>query len=154
MHRDGITLSLGNRVLFHAALPHVLVLLLGVAAFFTKVLVVCWIQVFVRWSLPRFRYDQLMSLCWKYLLPLSLANVLLTGGLYLLLACLGKQEVSSALRALSDSSQAAVVLLIASGWVMGIVGLCKPRPSRQWVVGSSAQRAARLGRSPQAPMQP
>jgi NADH-quinone oxidoreductase subunit H len=33
----------------------------------------------IRWTLPRFRYDQIMSLCWKIILPLSLANVLVTG---------------------------------------------------------------------------
>jgi NADH-quinone oxidoreductase subunit H len=33
----------------------------------------------IRWSMPRFRYDQVMDLGWKILLPLSLANVVLTG---------------------------------------------------------------------------
>jgi NADH-quinone oxidoreductase subunit H len=33
----------------------------------------------IRWTLPRFRYDQVMDLCWKVLLPLSLANILITG---------------------------------------------------------------------------
>jgi len=41
--------------------------------------VLIWLQLMIRWSLPRFRYDQLMQLCWKVLLPLSLANILLTG---------------------------------------------------------------------------
>ena len=57
--------------------------LLGVVAFFGKVLVVCFVQVFVRWTLPRFRYDQLMKLGWRVLLPLSLANVLVTGVVWL-----------------------------------------------------------------------
>jgi NADH-quinone oxidoreductase subunit H len=32
----------------------------------------------VRGTLPRFRYDQLMAFCWKFLLPLSLANIMIT----------------------------------------------------------------------------
>jgi NADH-quinone oxidoreductase subunit H len=46
--------------------------------FFTKVLVLLWIFVWVRWTLPRFRYDQLMDLGWKTMLPWALANVIVT----------------------------------------------------------------------------
>ena len=38
-----------------------------------------WLQMQIRWTLPRFRYDQVMDLCWKIMLPLSLANVFVTG---------------------------------------------------------------------------
>jgi len=38
-----------------------------------------WLQMAIRWTLPRFRYDQVMDLCWKMMLPLSLANILVTG---------------------------------------------------------------------------
>jgi NADH-quinone oxidoreductase subunit H len=44
-----------------------------------KIMFSCWIFVWVRWTLPRFRYDQLMNLGWKSLLPLALVNILLTG---------------------------------------------------------------------------
>jgi NADH-quinone oxidoreductase subunit H len=47
--------------------------------FIAKILFMCWIFVWVRWTVPRFRYDQLMNLGWKSLLPLALANILLTG---------------------------------------------------------------------------
>lgn len=48
------------------------VVLLLKAAFFM------WLYVWVRWTLPRFRYDQLMSLGWKFMIPVGLANVLVT----------------------------------------------------------------------------
>jgi NADH-quinone oxidoreductase subunit H len=59
-------------------LPHLVVTLLQVAAFTVKVLVLCWFQIVIRWTVPRFRYDQLMRLGWKGLVPLGLANVMVT----------------------------------------------------------------------------
>jgi NADH-quinone oxidoreductase subunit H len=53
--------------------------LMQIGAFLTKVVILCALQMTIRWTLPRFRYDQVMSVCWKYLLPLSLANILGTG---------------------------------------------------------------------------
>jgi NADH-quinone oxidoreductase subunit H len=47
--------------------------------FLLKVLALIWLQMLIRWSLPRFRYDQVMDLCWKILLPLSIANIFVTG---------------------------------------------------------------------------
>lgn len=46
--------------------------------FFAKVLIFLWIFVWVRWTVPRFRYDQLMDLGWKTLLPWALGNVIVT----------------------------------------------------------------------------
>jgi NADH-quinone oxidoreductase subunit H len=48
--------------------------------------IVCFLFLFmwVRWTIPRFRYDQLMNLGWKILIPLSLLNMIITGGLILL----------------------------------------------------------------------
>ncbi|MCB9764417.1 MAG: NADH-quinone oxidoreductase subunit H [Alphaproteobacteria bacterium] len=40
-----------------------------------KILIGCWMFIWVRWTLPRFRYDQLMDLGWKYMLPIALANI-------------------------------------------------------------------------------
>jgi len=52
--------------------------LLGVASFSTKVLIFCWLFMQLRWTLPRFRYDQLMRLGWLGLFPFSVANVVVT----------------------------------------------------------------------------
>jgi NADH-quinone oxidoreductase subunit H len=48
-------------------------------SFTLKVAFFMWLYVWVRWSIPRFRYDQVMDLGWKVLLPLSLANIFVTG---------------------------------------------------------------------------
>jgi NADH-quinone oxidoreductase subunit H len=49
---------------------------LSVAAFVAKLVFFCWVFIWVRWTLPRFRYDQLMRLGWKVMLPLSLGHLL------------------------------------------------------------------------------
>ncbi len=60
-------------------------MLLQVAAFALKVVFFCWFLLLIRWTLPRFRYDQLMRLGWKILLPLSIANIFVTGFVLVLL---------------------------------------------------------------------
>jgi NADH-quinone oxidoreductase subunit H len=63
---------------FFRSLPHGVVVALQLGAFGAKVVALCWFQLLIRWTLPRFRADQLMSLGWKTLLPLSLAWTLVT----------------------------------------------------------------------------
>jgi NADH-quinone oxidoreductase subunit H len=55
------------------------VTLMQVASFALKVFFFCWFLILIRWTLPRFRYDQLMHLGWKILLPLSILNIFVTG---------------------------------------------------------------------------
>ena len=59
-------------------------LIVHVVTFLLKVVIMVWLQMLIRWTLPRFRYDQVMDLCWKYILPISIANAFVTGGLILL----------------------------------------------------------------------
>jgi NADH-quinone oxidoreductase subunit H len=61
------------------ALPHVVVALLQVGAFIIKVSVMIFLLMLIRWTLPRFRYDQAMRLGWLGLFPLSILNIVLTG---------------------------------------------------------------------------
>jgi NADH-quinone oxidoreductase subunit H len=70
---------------FVLPLPHGIVAVLQVLTFVVKLIIMIWLQLMIRWSLPRFRYDQIMKLCWKLLLPLSIANILVTGIVILLL---------------------------------------------------------------------
>jgi len=51
---------------------------------FGKVAFFLFLFMWVRWTIPRFRYDQLMNLGWKILIPLALFNMLVTGALILL----------------------------------------------------------------------
>ncbi|MCZ6464174.1 MAG: NADH-quinone oxidoreductase subunit H [Proteobacteria bacterium] len=64
--------------IFGDGLATIVCMVLHVVTFLVKVIVMVWFQMLIRWSLPRFRYDQVMDLCWKILLPLSLANVFAT----------------------------------------------------------------------------
>ncbi len=59
-------------------LSHNALTILGTVFLFAKIFFFIFFFMWVRWTLPRFRYDQLMNLGWRVLLPLSIANVLLT----------------------------------------------------------------------------
>jgi NADH-quinone oxidoreductase subunit H len=59
-------------------LPPMLESILGVLVFGGKVVFFVLFFIWVRWSLPRFRYDQLMNLGWKVMLPLSILNIIVT----------------------------------------------------------------------------
>ena len=54
---------------------HVAVVVISALTFFGKTMLMAGVQIFFRWTLPRFRYDQVMKLGWTKLLPLSLANM-------------------------------------------------------------------------------
>ena len=62
---------------------HVGVTALQAGAFVVKVLFFVWVIGLIRWTLPRFRYDQVMKMGWKMALPLALFNIVATGALIL-----------------------------------------------------------------------
>jgi len=59
--------------------PHNLATAIGIAVMFGKTAFFILFFMWVRWTIPRFRYDQLMVLGWKSLIPLALANIVITG---------------------------------------------------------------------------
>lgn len=70
---NALTGSLG------AVAGHNVATLIGVGALFTKIFFFIFFFMWVRWTIPRFRYDQLMNLGWKSLIPLSILNIVVTG---------------------------------------------------------------------------
>ena len=92
LYRDGIDLpgtwsfavpAFGWTVSNTIPLMHWAVVAIQVVFFLLKIVVFIWFQLMIRWSLPRFRYDQVMALCWKGLLPTTLLLILTTGFLVL-----------------------------------------------------------------------
>ncbi|MBZ0203796.1 MAG: NADH-quinone oxidoreductase subunit NuoH [Ignavibacteria bacterium] len=59
-------------------LPRMVLSILQVLVFCSKVAFLVFFFIWVRWSIPRFRYDQLMNLGWKVMLPLSILNIIVT----------------------------------------------------------------------------
>ena len=74
MGADGFHFPWGGEWL----LPHGIVVLFQILMFNLKVFFFCWLQILLRWTYPRFRYDQLMDFGWKLLIPLSLFNIAAT----------------------------------------------------------------------------
>jgi NADH-quinone oxidoreductase subunit H len=72
-------------VVSDVANSHLFIVLVQIGAFLAKTMVLALISIQIRWTLPRFRYDQIMSLCWKIVLPVALLNILVTG-VFILLA--------------------------------------------------------------------
>ncbi|MGV3587141.1 MAG: NADH-quinone oxidoreductase subunit NuoH [Adhaeribacter sp.] len=65
-------------------IAHNIITIMGTVVFFLKIFAFIFFFMWVRWTLPRFRYDQLLNLGWKGLIPLAIINIVLTGGFILL----------------------------------------------------------------------
>jgi len=152
LHRDGLTLQFGEAVLVHQVIPHIWMEIIAVLAFFGKVGAVCWFQAVIRWSLPRFRYDQLQKLGWRVLLPLALANVLVTGVADLAIDRAGP-NTWRALDVAAHVSQAAVAIAIAYVIVRLTIGFFTKRPRHPRIIGSAAKIVQKTGGTPVTPMQ-
>lgn len=152
LHGDGLRVAIGDTVLLTESLPRVVVVVLGFIGFILKTLFLCWLQLTIRWTLPRFRYDQLMRLGWRKLLPASLANIVVTGAL-ILLAQSASPRIAHMLDVLADLTK----LLLAVAGLFGAVAflrfLLSPVKKRRLLAPTSAQFAAELGGTRAARMQ-
>jgi NADH-quinone oxidoreductase subunit H len=144
LYRDGLHVTIGQTLIFEQALPHLAIVLIGALGFVLKTLVLCWLQLMIRWTLPRFRYDQLMRLGWRKLLPASLANVLATG-LIVMAIVTGGPAVATFMSLLADYSKALVALAGIGGFIYFIVFLVKPVHKRKSLASTSAQFAHAAG---------
>lgn len=150
VERDGIHLLLGQTVILEQTLPHWLIVLFGVLAYAFKTIGLCWVQLTIRWTLPRFRYDQLMRLGWRKLLPASLVNILVTGALVLGAAAAGP-EVASGLGLAADLSMLSIVILSLIGVGALVLLLLEPARRQKLLVTTSARFASALGGTRTAP---
>ena len=78
VYADGIRIFGGVWTPFGEEVWYWISIVLRIGAITFKILFLVWLQFMMRWTLPRFRYDQVMTLGWKILLPLSIANLFVT----------------------------------------------------------------------------
>jgi len=152
LHADGITIAFGDTTLLNVPMSHMAVSATHFIAFFAKTIFVAWLHVFVRWTLPRFRYDQLMKLGWTKLLPLALANIVLTG-IIILAAQSAGESVNNALDIAADITQALIALAGLVGAVAFITWLLEPPKRRDFVESSTARFTASTEGVPTEEMQ-
>ena len=148
----GIEIAWGDTIYYATTLPGQLLVVIGVLGFIGKIITMCLLQVIIRWTLPRFRYDQLMRLGWRKLLPASLFNVMATATVMLAVdsASTQVQQVVGKLGELS------MVFLAALGLAAGIglvVFLFIPNKKQRLVVSSAARFAEMMGGTREARME-
>jgi NADH-quinone oxidoreductase subunit H len=143
LDRDGLRVAFGETVWLQVALPQLVVVLIGVLAFIAKTVMLCWLQLLIRWTLPRFRYDQLMALGWRKLLPWSLVNILVTAVVMMLIANIGNDSPTLTLLGHVSEAVLSIIGLVATGLFFNFV--MRPVSHRRLVVTSSARFAEMLG---------
>jgi NADH-quinone oxidoreductase subunit H len=152
IHPDGITVAFGDTVLFKSPMTHLGVTILQVATFYLKSIALMLLQITLRWTLLRFRYDQIMAFGWKFLLPATLGNLVITGMAILVVAQSGS-AVSSALRMVADATNFVVMILAVGLAVRFVRLLLSPVERKRFLRSTAAMRSARFGGTKNAAMQ-
>ncbi len=101
---------------------HNLYVLISLVAFLTKASIILYVYFWLRWTLPRFRYDQLMDIGWKWLIPSALINIVLSAFAVFLVQALngwkGIKTIDSIGRGLNLSPTGKAVMI-----AFGVIGL-------------------------------
>lgn len=141
---EGLAIVVGGKEFFSFGMTHGSVVALSVVTFFAKTIVVAWIQIFFRWTLPRFRYDQLMALGWTKLLPIGLVNVVLTAVALIALDSAGPGFVRT-MATVGELTHAAIVLAGFAGFIAFVNLLLSPARRFRFTGSSSAHFAEQTG---------
>jgi NADH-quinone oxidoreductase subunit H len=149
---SGISVELMGTTYYTTYLPAEALAVIGVLGFIGKILVLCVLQVVIRWTLPRFRYDQLMRLGWRKLLPASLFNIMATA--VVILAIQASSEQAQQMFATAAQLSMALIALLGLAAVVGLViFLFAPNEKRRLVVNSAARYAEMMGGTREAKME-
>jgi NADH-quinone oxidoreductase subunit H len=140
LYDDGIEVALGSSVLFTYKMNHVAVVVIQFLAFFGKVILMTFFQIFFRWTLPRFRYDQLMKFGWTKLLPLAIANLIVTA--IVVVALDQAPGLHPMLKLLAHVTQFIVAGLLVALPIAIIWVMLRPAERTRFIQSSAARFAA------------
>jgi NADH-quinone oxidoreductase subunit H len=149
---DGITIALGDTVLYQSPMTHIGVTILQAASFYLKSVALMLLQITIRWTLLRFRYDQIMAFGWKFLLPATIGNLVITGLVVLVVDQAGP-AVGKALQIVAHATQFAVALTAVVLLVRFVQLLLSPVERKRFLRSTAAMRAARFGGTKQEALQ-
>ncbi len=152
LYSDGINVTFGDTTLLQFKMNHVAVTVIQVLTFFGKTLLFSWFQIFFRWTLPRFRYDQLMKFGWTTLLPLAIGNLVVTAVVVIALDSAGP-GVARLLTMAGQLSQFLVVFGLVAMPVGLIWLMLRPVETKRFFDSTSARLVSERGGIKATPMQ-
>jgi NADH-quinone oxidoreductase subunit H len=152
LYADGLNVQIGDTLLLAYKMNHLAVSVIQMLAFFGKTIFIVFIVIFFRWTLPRFRYDQLMKFGWTKLLPFAIANLTVTAIVVVALDG-ASANVGKALQTLGDLTQALVAVGMFAFPIYVVSLLLRPTKHGQFLQSTSARLAAAAGGTKPAPMQ-
>jgi NADH-quinone oxidoreductase subunit H len=123
--------------------------ILGLLIFVAKVGLLIYIFMWFRWTLPRYRYDQLMDLGWKWLTPAALANIVLTGVVYAVVRDGLGLNFNDPANTQAKVAMIIAMLAVATPVVLGVVALIN-RGTRTFDIAEQRRRQVRARAERQA----